>query len=400
MDENSAIETLDVEPIVDWLVGGARSAAVAPDILQQLCEKLIASGVALSRVTLFVRTLHPNVMGRSIRWKSDSEQVEVNEVAYSILDSDNYIRSPVHQVRAKNGELRRVICDPDCPDDFPVVAELKAEGFSDYLMVPMEFTDGQVHAASWVTDQIGGFSLAEIMAIRRIIPALTRLTEIMASKRVAQNLLDAYLGPQAGAKVLAGNIKLGDGEDIYAVIWFCDLRGSTPLAESMSRSEFLSLLNEYFDCMAGAVTDGGGEVLRFIGDAALAIFPAGEDDAGVKKACALAAAAAKDAMGRMRTLNDGRITAGKTELEFGIGLHLGNVMYGNIGTPTRLEFSVIGAAANEAARIESFCKTLNQNFLLSGDVVKHLGGDWLSLGTHALRGVGAEVEIFTTAPDQ
>jgi adenylate cyclase len=396
MSDITHINSIDVEPIVDWLTGGARSATTAPDILQQLCEKLVACGVQLDRVTLFVRTLHPNVMGRSFRWKSDADQVEVIEAAYSILETDDYVLSPVRHIREQNSEVRRIICNKDCPNDYPVLAGLKDEGFTDYLMSPMEFTDGELHAVSWVTRKASGFSDMDIKAIRRIVPALTRLTEIMATKRVARNLLDAYLGPEAGAKVLAGNIKLGDGEDIFAVIWFCDLRGSTPLAESMSRSEFLSLLNSYFDCMAGAVTDGGGEVLRFIGDAALAIFPAGEDGADVARACEMAAEAARDAIGRMRTLNDDRLLREEPELEFGIGLHLGNVMYGNIGTPTRIEFSVIGSAANEAARIEGLCKGLEQNLLISEDVVKHLSGEWLSLGSHDLRGVGEPIEIFTT----
>ena len=205
--------------------------------------------------------------------------------------------------------------------------------------------------------------------------------------------------------MLQGLIKRGDGDDINAVIWFCDLRGSTPLAESLPREAFLTVLNGFFECTAGTVLDHGGEVLRFIGDAALAIFPiaAPEQDsadqrsnATAEAACATAFAAARDAVARMETLNRERSGRGEEPLGFGIALHLGDVMYGNIGTPQRLEFTVIGAAANEAARLEGMCKILKKPLLLSAEVARHLPDELQSLGHHKLRGVGAEQEIFTT----
>jgi adenylate cyclase len=205
----------------------------------------------------------------------------------------------------------------------------------------------------------------------------------------ARNILDAYLGPSAGEKVLAGRIKRGDGQDINAVIWFCDLRDSTPLADSMTRREFLALLNDYFECVLGPVLQHRGEVLRFIGDAALAIFPVGERPA---EACAKALAAARAALAGMEKLNKNRARP----LRFGIGLHLGEVTYGNIGTATRIEFTVIGAAANEAARIESLCKVMGVNVLVSERVVQALPlPSWRSLGSHTLRGVGDKMELFT-----
>jgi adenylate cyclase len=204
----------------------------------------------------------------------------------------------------------------------------------------------------------------------------------------ARNILDAYLGPAAGEKVLSGQIRRGDGQDINAVIWFCDLRDSTPLADSMSRRDFLALLNEYFECVLGPVLEQGGQVLRFIGDAALAIFPVGARPA---EACAKALAAAREALARMDKLNRGR----SRPLRFGIGLHLGELTYGNIGTPSRIEFTVIGAAANEAARIESQCKVLNVDLLVSDRVARALPEAWRSLGSHTLRGVGDKMELFT-----
>jgi adenylate cyclase len=214
-----------------------------------------------------------------------------------------------------------------------------------------------------------------------------RVAEVMAWRRKAQNILETYLGGHAGEKVLAGHIRRGDGEDMHAVIWFCDLRDSTPLADSMRRDEFLRLLNEFFECVLGPVLERQGEILRFIGDAALAIFPVAADEGD---ACRRALDAAREAIRRMEAANAAR----KRPLRFGIALHLGDVLYGNIGTPTRLEFTVIGAAANEAARIESLCKVLDAPLLVSGPVARHLAG-CRSLGSHQLRGVGEPMELFT-----
>tara|TARA_B100000315_G_scaffold154855_1_gene143381 strand:+ start:4572 stop:5762 length:1191 start_codon:yes stop_codon:yes gene_type:complete len=393
MDDISK-SAIDVEDTVDWLVDGVRSVKVSEDILRELVERLTGAGLPLYRVAVFVTTLHPNVAGRGFFWR-EGEDVVVAEAPYEVLDSDQYYNNPIYAVFLEGKEIRRKICDPDCPNDFLILDELREEGVTDYIAMPLDFTNGENHCASYSTRQVGGFTDAEIAAVERIRPALTRVAEIFALKRTAMNLLDAYLGHQAGMKVLTGQIKRGDGQEIHAVIWFCDLRNSTPLADSMSREAFLSLLNDYFECLAGAVLDHEGEVLRFIGDAALAIFPVTDDGWSVDEACEAAASAAKDALGRMVELNNQRESFGAPPLGFGIGLHLGDVMYGNIGTAERIEFTVIGAAANEAARIEGLCKTLDVNFLISEQVREHLKGKWQSLGKHALRGVGDEIEVFT-----
>jgi adenylate cyclase len=273
--------------------------------------------------------------------------------------------------------------------DFPILDDLRRDGATDFIAVPLRFVNGEVHAASFATRRAGGFREDELAALRRLLPPFTRMVEIYGNMQKARNILDAYLGPSAGEKVLAGRIKRGDGQDINAVIWFCDLRDSTPLADSMTRREFLALLNDYFECVLGPVLQHQGEVLRFIGDAALAIFPVGEHPA---EACAKALAAAQAALAGMEKMNENRARP----LRFGIGLHLGEVTYGNIGTPTRIEFTVIGAAANEAARIESLCKVLGVNVLVSERVVQALPhSSWRSLGSHTLRGVGDKMELFT-----
>ena len=388
-----AEKTLNVQPVIDWLVEGAPPAKLPQDVLLELCRRLRGCGLALYRANVSVRTLHPNVLGRGFNWNEDRDSVEVIEASYDFLESEQYRNSPMRVIYAENVEVRRRLCDPACPMDFGILPDLRAAKVTDFIALPLRFVNGEVHAASFATRQAGGFRDADIAALRRVTTALARIAEIYGLQRKARNVLDAYLGQQTGEKVLAGQIRRGDGEEIRAVIWFCDLRDSTPLADAMSREAFLRLLNEYFECVLCPVQEAKGEILRFIGDAALAIFPIGSEPAAV--ACAKALDAAQEAVKRMAELNAKREAAGQPRLRFGIGLHLGLVLYGNIGTPTRIEFTVIGAAANEAARIEGLCKTLKVDVAVSENVARHLAGRLRSLGRHALRGVGAPVEIFT-----
>jgi adenylate cyclase len=227
--------------------------------------------------------------------------------------------------------------------------------------------------------------------------------EVHALRRTAKTVLETYLGHLTGERVLNGLIHRGEGEDIHAVLWLCDLRGSTPLADKLPRRAFLELLNDYFECMAGAVLAHRGEVLKFIGDAMLAIFPIGsitehpERCPEHMRACTDAIAAAREAMHRMTDLNRQRAERGEPPLRFGIALHLGDVMYGNVGAPGRLDFTVIGPAVNEAARLEAMCKTLARPLVISAEFARVLPESLVSLGVHALRGVRRRHELFTLA---
>ena len=379
---------LNIQPVVDWLIEGAQPSRLPRDVLLDTCRRTVAAGVPIHRVGVFVRTLHPNLLGRAFIWQADKNAIEMTEAGHELLDSEAFLKSPIRVVMTEHVEVRRRLADPACPIDFPILEELRQGGTTDFIAVPLRFVNGEVHAASFATRRAGGFRDDELAALRRLLAPFTRMVEIFGNMQKARNILDAYLGPNAGQKVLAGQIKRGDGEDINAVIWFCDLRDSTPLADSMSRRDFLALLNDYFERVLGPVVEQGGEVLRFIGDAALAIFPVGERPA---EACARALAAAREALARMEAHNRTR----SRPLRFGIGLHLGELTYGNIGTPTRIEFTVIGAAANEAARIEALCKVLEVDFLVSEQVARTLPQPWRSLGLHTLRGVGDKMELFT-----
>ena len=237
-------------------------------------------------------------------------------------------------------------------------------------------------------------------------PLIAKMWE-NAMQPSAKELLSTYLGKRTGERVLSGFVKRGDGEKIHAVIWYCDLRDSTSLAESMPLESFLGTLNDFFDCVAGAVLDHGGEILRFIGDAALAIFPIGGTTKPLQEACTptegscqRALTAARDARSRIEALNKQRRDRGELPLGFGLALHVGDVIYGNIGVPERLEFTVVGPAANEAARLEALCKELDRPILISWEFPRCFPDQMIPLGVHRLRGVSTPREIFALSDDE
>jgi len=389
-------------PLVAWLVREAHAAPSARDLVEQFARALLAAGIPVWRLWISVRTLHPQLLGTGFIWEDNGKGVQQNILSRDVLSDPRYLDSPVKVLFEGAGGLRRRLDVPHPVLDYPIVRELREQGATDYVVMPLPFSSGQINGISLTTRRPGGFTTADLGHIYEVLPLLTRVFEVHATRLTAVNLLDVYLGKQSGAKVLNGLVKRGDGEEVHAVIWFSDLRNSTPLAESMPRSEFLRLLDRFFDCTAGAVLGHGGEVLRYIGDASLAIFPisaageaALEASPQAARACEMALTAALEAQNRMRGLNAERERAGQAPIGFGIGLHVGDVLYGNIGTEDRLEFSVIGAAANEAARIEAMCKSLDATLVVSEAFARFLPDRLRSLGRHALRGVAAPQELYT-----
>jgi adenylate cyclase len=379
--------------LVDWLVDGARPAQPTPaEWLRVVCERMQACGLRMERVAVFARPLHPNVAARAFYWRAGTAAVEVTEEGHAFMNSAEHLASPVYRVTSTGETVRRRICDPRTPMDFEVLHDLRRDGFTDYCIMPLEFIDGEVDAWSVATRAADGFDAAEMDAFARIRPALARMVEILALTRRTASILDAYLGHHAGARVLDGRIRRGDTENIHAVLWFCDLRDSTVLAEALAPQQYLGVLNDYFDCVLAPLMRLGGEVLSFVGDAALAIFPTAEDPTD---AATRAVRAAREAVAAMRALNARRTASGEIPLRFGIGLHLGDVLYGNVGTPSRIAFTVVGAATNEAARIEAACKTIDAPLLASAPVARHAPFAWRSAGEHRLRGVERPMELFT-----
>lgn len=381
--------------LVNWLCEEARLETDRGAFIAAFAERLRSVGVPVDRLTTGIPILHPQIDTTSILWQVGKGAIE----RAWLMQPENYqmrANSPLHSAYFEGKGTRCRITSTPEPGEFGIIPDLREEGFTDYLVLPVPFADGSNKALTFGTKGPEGFGEDHVELLRALVPTLGVILELQTARRTAETLLTTYLGAQAGKRVLDGQIKRGDADAIHAVIWFSDLRGSTPLADSMAPEAFMALLNDYLECMATAVLEHGGEVLRFIGDAALGIFPISAE-LPVQAACQEAVAAARDAIARMEAINASRREREERAVEFGVGLHLGDVLYGNIGARARLEFTVTGAAANEAARIEGLCKKLGQHLLLSEPVAHHLADETIDLGTHLLRGVGSEVRIFTVA---
>jgi len=383
-------------PLLNWVLQEAPAFASSRELTAGFARQMRSANIPLWSLGVIIPILHPQVASFSQHWHSVTGKLVERDNDFESLQSPEYLNSPLVPIFEGAGGIRRRLDIKDPQLDFGILRELHAEGATDYVAMPMHFSDGQINAVCISSNRPGGFTTSDLGHIYEILAVLGRIYEVHALQHKAASLLDTYLGSHAGERVLNGLIRRGDGEDIRAVIWFCDLRGSTPLAQSMSRDEFLACLNDFFDCVAGAVLDQGGQILRFIGDAALAIFPIEDepDDPGLKASCQRAIAAAREASLRMKSLNARRVKESAPELGYGIGLHVGEVTYGNIGTGNRLEFTVIGEAANLAARIESLCKLLDEPVLLSADFATCGSEHMVSLGAHSLKGIDAPIEIF------
>jgi adenylate cyclase len=302
--------------------------------------------------------------------------------------------SPIRIAYEGGGPVRCDLAAPPREGEFTILNDLRRDGYTDYVVYAVPFADGSFKALSLATMRPAGFGNDELALFQAMIPALAFNLEIQALRRTARTLLDTYVGQQSGGRVLEGQIHRGAGETISAVIWLCDLRGFTSLSESLPRDILIDMLNSYFGPMCDAVLSHGGEVLKFIGDAMLAIFPIQGEAAAI---CRSALVAAERAQRMLVHENERRERAMLPQIEYGLALHIGDVMYGNIGSDTRLDFTVIGPAVNLTARVESLCRQLGRQLLLSSDFVGAGGIRAVSLGRFSLKGVGAEQEIFAPA---
>jgi adenylate cyclase len=387
---NGATRHDDMRAVVDWLVDGARTAATLQDALGQLCERLLAGGLPLHRVAVFVRTLHPDVMGQRLLWRP-GEEVAISDADYAMLESETYQRSPVRIVFRTAQPIRLPVEAADCPQDYPIVAELRTEGVSDYLIQPLPFTSGEVDAISWTTTRPGGFDLSELAALEAVRLPLARLVEIYTLRHTAINLLDTYVGRHAGERILGGRIRRGDIERIEAVIMLTDLRDFTTLSDRLPGDEVIRLLNSYFDCVVPTIEAHGAEVLKFIGDGLLAIFAVTGD---VGAACRAALAVSEEARAAIAAANAERQRAGEPLLRHAMALHVGDVLYGNIGSAKRLDFTTIGPAVNLTARLETLARDLGRDLVVSARFAAHSPETLASLGTFRLRGFREAQEVF------
>ena len=392
-------EGAHANPLANWLLKDAWKAASSAELVEQLLDFLRDAGYPVARSTVICPTLHPQIFATVFVWRAEVPKIRVIHEPHDILQQPKFADSPFAPIIRGAGGVRRPLQDKDVRLDFPVLRELHKEGATDYVAMPFRFSNGQINVISMTSFSRGGFSTTQLGQIYEVLPMFGRMLEVHEQRRTATALLEIYLGQDTGKRVLNGQVKHGDGEHIHAVIWFCDFRDSTPLSVSMGRKAYLRHLNRFFYCMAGAVLESGGEVLRYIGDAVLAIFPivdpSGEmrkTATGAAEACERAVRAADMAAERVKAVNSEHPSL--PPIRYGIGLHLGTVTYGNIGIPQRLEFTVIGAAANQAARVESMTKELGKSVLLSAEFAATYEGKLATAGRHRLKGLEGERELF------
>jgi adenylate cyclase len=383
----------ETHPVIRWLMTDARKRTDACEFLEAFAHELRAAGVDVARITTGVPILHPQIFSFSGLWQLDKGTTErlyrAGPDSLAIM-----ARSPIRIAYEGRGPVRCDLIAPAQDGEFPILEDLRRDGYTDYIVHSVPFADGSHKALALATTRRGGFNNDELALFEAMIPAVAFNLEVQALRRTARTLLDTYVGQQSGGRVLEGQIQRGTGETIRAVIWLCDLRGFTNLSETLPRDALIDLLNCYFGPMCDAVAAQGGEILKFIGDAMLAIFPIGADAA---QTCAAALVAAEHARVALAKENQRRQGLDLPQIDYGLALHVGDVLYGNIGSDTRLDFTVIGPAVNLTARIESMCRQLGRSLLLSAGFVSAGGVAAQSLGSFALKGVALEQEIFVPA---
>jgi adenylate cyclase len=387
----------DTGAVAAWLVDGARSASKSEDVLTEMCVHLTQCGLPLWRVAVYVNTLHPQIFARRFLWKPGAH-ADVAEAPFAFAANAGFRDSPITRIRETGETIRRRLADPDCPMDYEILNEMRAEGASDYLAAPLPFTNGEIHVASFATQQAGGFSDAEIAALETILPPLSRVAEVRALRRTAVNLLDAYVGHDAGERILAGRIQRGDAETIRAVIWLSDMRGFTRLADTIAPQALIGRLNIFFDCLAPAIEAEKGEVLKFMGDGLLAIFRFA-DGSEIDAACARALRAARRARASVDALPAFGEGDAEARLRFGLALHVGEALYGNIGGGGRLDFTCIGPPINMAARLEKIAAKLGRVIVASSAFAARLPDDFTALGAFELAGFREAQTVYGLRED-
>jgi len=385
-----SVDQAKIDDTVHWLVT-ARSFAGPRQVLDELCERLVAAGCRLHRVAVFLRTLHPNVMGRRYQWRSDGEDaVDILEPPLSFVDTDEFRASPILALRQSGEPIRRRLIDPDCPDDFAILQNLRDDGVTDYLLQPLHFTNGELQSISWNSAAPDGFSPAELAAFEAVRQPLARAVEIYALRLTAVTLLDTYVGHGAGEQILTGRIERGDLQEIEAVILSADLEDSTGFSNSHDGSAVVARLNAFLDLLVPAIEAQGGEVLKFIGDGALAIFPLAADQ-NTRAHCAAALAAAR------ATTTAAAAADCTPPLRCRIALHLGPVLYGNVGAAGRLDFTAVGPAVNLASRLDGVAKATGRAIVASASFAATVGDGFEPLGEFALQGFDTMQPVFTPA---
>ncbi|MGD8766773.1 MAG: adenylate/guanylate cyclase domain-containing protein [Methyloceanibacter sp.] len=381
--------------IADAIIASGLTDRPISDLIEQVMGRLVQAGVPLARMMVGFRILHPLFDGMTIGW-TDDEGVDVEYFQALREDNPDFTLSPFYWMIKENVlELPLRLDQDDMVDKFPLLQRLRNEGYTGYYARVVSFGEGPMEvgttdglALSWSSKEPEGFSARDISIMQQILAPLSLALRVMIKDQIAKNTLNAFHGPLVGERILAGSVKRGDGERLTAALWYSDLRNSTGLADQLSVEGFLELLNVYFDCAAGAVIEEGGQVLDIVGDAILAFFPA--DVAGEEAASTSALRAALKAQERLAAAK-ARQCPCAAEINFGVGVHFGDVVFGNAGTRERLKFGVIGRTVNEVARTQDMSKLLGQPIVATDQVVSRARSEpglrLNDMGLHDLRGI-------------
>ncbi|WP_234685778.1 adenylate/guanylate cyclase domain-containing protein [Bradyrhizobium monzae] len=380
------------DAVVDWLTNGTRDQRFIDNIFAEMCIRLQQAGIPLKRSTLHVMIQHPQWLGARFMWSDGMREAEIARVDFDVRERSEYIGSPANEMFDGATEVRENLeRDPALGRKHALYDEMRGKGLTDYVAWPLYHTLGKRHLVTFSTDRPGGFDDAHVVALKKVLPVLALVSEIRIKNRLARTLLETYVGAHAGELILAGATRRGTGTTVRAAIMICDLRDFTKISDNWPRDDVIDLLNDYFDAMSEPIARHGGEILKFIGDGLLAIFPLHEPNA-----CANLLRAVTEARQAMVALNERNNGTGRAPLNYGIGVHVGDVMYGNIGSASRLDFTVIGPAVNMASRLEALTKQVGKPVLLSRDFAELVPPEFEleRVGKHAVRGFSEPIELF------
>jgi adenylate cyclase len=378
--------------VVHWLTNGTRDERFIDNIFAEMCVRLQQAGIPVKRATLHLMIHNPQWLGARIVWADGMRGAEIDMIDHDSRGRPEYIGSPANEIHDGADEVRENLeLDPSLGRKHAVYDELRAKGLTDYVVWPLLHTLGKQHIVTFATDRPGGFQGADIAGLRSLLPVLALVSEIRIKNRLARTLLETYVGSHASELILAGATRRGSGTTVNAAIMICDLRDFTRISDNWPRDDVIDLLNDYFDAMSEPIARHGGEILKFMGDGLLAIFPLSEPSA-----CANLLRAVAEAHQAMACLNEKNAETGRAPMNYGVGVHVGDVMYGNIGSRSRLDFTVIGPAVNMASRLESLTKQLGRTVLLSRAFADLVERDFNleRVGEYPVRGFSEPIELF------
>jgi adenylate cyclase len=380
------------DEVVHWLTNDTRDERFIDNIFAEMCIRLQRAGIPVKRATLHILIYHPQWLGARFMWADGMHEAVIERVDYDVRERSEYIGSPANELQDGATEVRENLeRDPRLGRKHAIYDEMRVKGLTDYAAWPLYHTLGKRHLVTFATDRPGGFDAAHIAGLLKLLPVLALVSEIRIKNRLARTLLETYVGSHASELILAGATRRGSGTTVRAAIMICDLRDFTGISDNWPRDDVIDLLNGYFDAMSEPIVRHGGEILKFIGDGLLAIFPLSQPSA-----CANLLHAVTEARQAMIALNERNGETGRAPLNYGIGIHVGDVMYGNIGSQSRLDFTVIGPAVNMASRLETLTKQLGRPVLLSRAFADLVRSDFEleHVGEHQVRGFSDPIELF------